>query len=141
MSGDTVQRAGGPPQAVPPHSPAEARRRVQTLLHQCFCPADEMLWDDIVLADALLVTSELVTNAVRHAGGLTGFAAEVTDGGLRLSVEDACDDLPQVRAAPASGRPRCHGHGWPLVQRVASRVAVRTLPGGGKRITVLVPLV
>jgi anti-sigma regulatory factor (Ser/Thr protein kinase) len=140
MSGETIRLGSALAVTVPPRTAAEARERVEALLHECFCSPHEALGDDIVIADALLVTSELVTNAVRHAGGLTGFEAEVTESGLRLSVEDADDGLPELREPLTVDRPRCCGHGWRLVQRLAARVDIRPQPSGGKRITVLVPL-
>lgn len=77
-----------------PANAADARDAVMRLLTTQFCgPVSEGLAADVVVADALLVTSELVTNAVRHGGGITGFAAELTDEGLRLTVMDASREL------------------------------------------------
>nr|WP_249924634.1 hypothetical protein [Streptomyces californicus] len=88
-----------------PANAADARDAVMRLLTTQFCgPVSEGLAADVVVADALLVTSELVTNAVRHGGGITGFAAELTDEGLRLTVMDASRELP-VDSADDSARP------------------------------------
>ncbi|MFD5899598.1 hypothetical protein [Streptomyces sp. NPDC060366] len=59
------------------------------LLHSGFCEIDETTLDDVVLADALLVTSEPVTNAPRHGAGITDFAAELARDGPRITVADA----------------------------------------------------
>ncbi|KOU06095.1 hypothetical protein ADK88_16195 [Streptomyces sp. NRRL F-2295] len=123
-----------------PANAADARDAVMRLLTTQFCgPVSEGLAADVVVADALLVTSELVTNAVRHGGGITGFAAELTDEGLRLTVMDASRELP-VDSADDSARPgRIGGYGWPLIRRLSQQVTV-TLQPGGKRIVALIPL-
>lgn len=54
---------------------AEARNFVHDLLHGTGSQVD-----DLALVDALLVTTELVTNAQRHGGGLTGFTAQIVEG-------------------------------------------------------------
>ncbi|MGW7103205.1 ATP-binding protein [Streptomyces sp. NPDC054883] len=90
-------------------------------------------------ADILLVTSELVTNAFRHGGGLTGFAAGLGRGTVTLTVSDASDDVPRTASthhAMSEG-----GFGWQLVCLLADQVAVTLLPDGGKSIRVRLPLV
>ncbi|MFJ3877075.1 ATP-binding protein [Streptomyces sp. NPDC090077] len=112
---------GGRP-AVPPVSAAAARDRVRELLLLAGVGLD-----GVVAADALLVTSELVTNAIRHGDGVVAFRAAVEDGVLRLSVSDASPRLPAAR----TGTPdRPGGYGWPLVQRLAEHVDCRARPGG-----------
>ncbi|MBM7439533.1 ATP-binding protein [Streptomyces sp. HB132] len=124
-------------QAVP-RTAGEARERVTALLDAAFSDLkNEDL--DVVVADALLVTSELVTNAMRHGRGLTGFRAELVDDGLRLDVEDASPEEPATQVSSASDAFPPGGFGWPLVCRLARHVAVTPRPGG-KQITVLVPL-
>ncbi len=92
-----------------------------------------------VLADALLVTSELVTNAIRHGGGLTAFDLWITGDGLILNVADA-STCPPVTTDPRSReKGQVGGFGWPLVCRLARHVAVTALPDG-KQITVLISL-
>ncbi|WP_322741006.1 ATP-binding protein [Streptomyces hygroscopicus] len=93
--------------------------------------------------DLLLVTSELVSNAIRHGGGLVAFEATPTPAGVRLRVHDHSADIPC--AAYGSGElPSGHeggGYGWPLIIRLARDIAVERCPGGGKTVSVLVPLV
>ncbi|MEU5169727.1 MULTISPECIES: ATP-binding protein [Streptomyces] len=124
-------------QAVP-RTPGEARERVAELLGAAFCDLrNEDL--DVVVADALLVTSELVTNAIRHGRGLTGFRAALVDDGLRLDIEDGSPEQPTTSAPSASDGLTRGGFGWPLVCRLSRHVAISPRPDG-KRITVLVPL-
>jgi anti-sigma regulatory factor (Ser/Thr protein kinase) len=93
------------------------------------------------LVDLQIVVSELVTNAVRHGGGLAGFEAWTTSEGVRLAVHDHSDIVPE--AAYGSGAlpsdHRGNGYGWPLVIRLAREIAVHRRPDGGKTVSVLVP--
>ncbi|MET3987952.1 ATP-binding protein [Streptomyces sp. PvR034] len=104
-----------------PVSAADARARVRALL-----PAGSDL-DGVSVADALLVTSELVSNAIRHGGGVTGFRAGVAGSLLHLSVTDASPLLPVSRTGTVE---RPGGYGWPLVQRLAASVECRAHDGG-----------
>ncbi|MFK0293267.1 ATP-binding protein [Streptomyces sp. NPDC090442] len=106
-----------------PATSAEARDLVDALLRACHQSVDE-----IVVADALLITSELVTNALRHAGGVTGFTARITGGRLEVTVEDASPLRP---SAPVDARDgRVGGYGWSLVHRLATSVAITTTAAG-----------
>ncbi|WNI14461.1 ATP-binding protein [Actinacidiphila sp. ITFR-21] len=117
-----------------PDSAAAARIRVRGLLAGHRAPPDGGLpLEDRVVTDVLLVTSELVTNAIRHGGGVTGFAATVEDGFVCLVVSDASSARP-TRSPAEPGRPG--GYGWPLVCLVADEVTVTPHPGGGKSISV-----
>jgi anti-sigma regulatory factor (Ser/Thr protein kinase) len=106
------------------------------------CRACALTCDAEALEDALLVTSELTTNAILHGGGITGFDVDVDSGCVRVSVSDRSDALP-VAAPPVDddgGHTRSGGRGWPIVCRLARDVRVAELPCGGKRITAVVPL-
>ncbi|MEI5011022.1 ATP-binding protein [Streptomyces sp. PmtA] len=81
-----------------------------------------------VLADALLVTSELVTNALRHGGGVASFTASLSDDTLRISVADRAVEAPHCKRAADGFLPG--GHGWPLVQRLCLSVEIAPSPGG-----------
>ncbi|MET8731761.1 ATP-binding protein [Streptomyces parvus] len=86
--------------------------------------------------DALLVVSELISNADRHGGGLREFAAGVEDGHLWLEVADHSDVLPES-AAPDPLVPG--GFGWSLVRRLSVDTQVRLHTNGdepGKTILV-----
>lgn len=93
------------------------------------------------LTDALLVTSELVTNAMLHGDGVTDFGVAVRGHDLYLTVGDRSSRVPAaVSRTDERGRRRCGGYGWPIVRRLCREVHVATLPQGGKRITAVIPL-
>ncbi len=121
-------RHHGAPPAVT--TPATARRHVTGLLR-----AAGASLDSFTAADALLVTSELVTNAIRHGGGITRFHAALTgDNTLHLTVSDASPHHPALRpAAPG----RAGGFGWPHIQRHTDHVGITPQPEGGKTITTI----
>lgn len=60
------------------------------------CGATGCPYDEEALSDALLVASELTTNAILHGGGITGFDVDVDADGqtVRVSVSDRSDRLP-----------------------------------------------
>ncbi|MGW5398286.1 ATP-binding protein [Streptomyces sp. NPDC003952] len=76
-------------------------------------------WDGRESAeDALLVVSELVTNAALHAHGCEELA--LTSGEtLRIEVLDGVTEQPRPRAVPRPGVPG--GHGLHLVRRLSDR--------------------
>jgi anti-sigma regulatory factor (Ser/Thr protein kinase) len=83
--------------------------------------------------DAELLASELVANAVEHAGGKAiGFAlrCQADGAGQRAVVCEVSDNsnvLPKARdAGPEAER----GHGLMIVAALASASGVRTSPGG-----------
>lgn len=124
--------------AALPTSAAAAREHVDELLRTHFAPGDGASREEIVRADALLVTSELVTNAFRHGEGLTGFSARIRGEELLLSVADASTE-PPVAPSRAPGQYTVGGYGWSMVGRLATDVSV--IPTDtGKRIEVVVPL-
>ncbi|WP_411105266.1 ATP-binding protein [Streptomyces sp. cmx-4-9] len=108
-------------------TPATARRQVTALLRT----AGKDL-ESVAAIDALLVTSELVTNAIRHGGGIIAFHAALTDGILRLTVSDASPHhpIPSPTDHGTSG-----GYGWPLIQRLTDHIDITPHPHGGKTIT------
>ncbi|MGW2651590.1 ATP-binding protein [Streptomyces sp. NPDC001393] len=122
-----------------PCRPADARRTVErAVAERCRAGAS---CGPAAMADALLVTSELTTNAIRHGGGITGFDVAVDSGCVRVSVSDRSDELPvAVPPDDERGHTRTGGRGWPIVCRLSRDVRVAQLPCGGKRITVVVPL-
>ncbi|MFD9418198.1 ATP-binding protein [Streptomyces goshikiensis] len=103
-------------------TPAVARLRVAELLERT-----GISLDSVIAADALMVTTELFTNALRHGGGLTVFRVAITDGALHLSVGDASSRTP-VAHPRTRGRPG--GYGWPLIQQLAEHVTITPLPDG-----------
>lgn len=136
QSSSVADRRGHPR----PCKPAEARRAVERAVNER-CRATHTPCDADTLSDALLVASELTTNAILHGGGITDFHVDVVGPGVRVSVSDRSDELPVVHApVDPHGRRRVGGHGWPIVCRLSRDVRVTDLPSGGKCITALVPL-
>src|SRR5213080_1189554 len=91
-----VRLASGPA-AVP-----AARRQVQAALRAWAVPADP--------ADVVLLTSELVTNAVRHAAGpVITLVVSCSRGQVRVDVHDTSCALPEVADIPADAE-----SGWGL---------------------------
>lgn len=84
----------------------------------------------------LLVVAELVTNAVRHGGGVAGFQLAAGPGTVTVSVKDASPVPPQPR--PFDAR-EPGGLGWHLVQELALEVRVDIGPGG-KTVSAVLPV-
>ncbi|ANS62654.1 hypothetical protein SLINC_0430 [Streptomyces lincolnensis] len=144
---DTTEAAGpalfAPTRAgtSPVTSPATARAHTQRVVCEGWeSPSRRARPEDVI--DLLLVVSELVTNAIRHGGGLAGFEVTPAEDGVRLTVHDHSDVIPDV-ALGNGAFPRGHrgnGYGWPLVIRLAREICVDRRRTGGKTISVLVPL-
>lgn len=85
------------------------------------------------LEDLLLLTSEVVTNAVLHGTPPITLSIEFLDrpSGVRVSVADCHESSPAVRV---SNRAAIAGRGMAVVDAVANRWGVEPLPGGGKTI-------
>jgi len=114
-----------------PASVRQARHAVSAALPTTF-PVE-------VLDELTLVTSELVTNAIRHGtqpsgdGGLIELVLWPADGHYWLAVSDSGDGLPAV-AAPGSDA--CNGRGLLLVDAVSATWAVIARPVHGKSVVV-----
>ena len=78
-------------------------------------------------ADAELIVSELVCNAVRHAGTDIGLTLITRREGLRLEVSDSSTRPIRPRIATPSDE---GGRGLALVDALASHHGVRNSPGG-----------
>ncbi len=78
---------------------------------------------------AVLLVSELVTNAVRHAADSAAVTLELTSAGtwLRMEVRDADPNGPQPRTPAAFDE---SGFGFILVDALADKWGVRQLPAG-----------
>ncbi|MFE5627356.1 ATP-binding protein [Streptomyces virginiae] len=102
----------------------QAREQARRVLADCGAPA-------VLVADVLTVVSELVANAIRHAGGVTGFDIHRRAGLIVIEVSDRSLRLPHPRPQPADGPGR---FGWRLVKTLAPTVFIR-FRRGGKTIT------
>jgi anti-sigma regulatory factor (Ser/Thr protein kinase) len=69
-----------------------------------------------VIDDASLMTSELMSNAVRHGVGVVNLRIEVKDGLLHVSVHDESREAPVMNAANDSDS---GGRGMWIVQSLA----------------------
>jgi anti-sigma regulatory factor (Ser/Thr protein kinase) len=94
----------------------QARRFVSGLVAQY---GDEMLE-----ADAEIVTGELAANAVLHACSPFTVTVSPTRAGVRIAVRDSVP-LPADSALLVGP-----GHGLSVVARIADRLAVQPVPGG-----------
>ncbi|RAJ39966.1 anti-sigma regulatory factor (Ser/Thr protein kinase) [Kitasatospora sp. SolWspMP-SS2h] len=136
------------PSAPMVRTAAHAREALSGLLRAAGASAE-------VEMQAHLVATELVTNANRHAGGITGFHARIEGAGaatrakpsgvgrpgrLRIEVEDADARVPHADEGALTDVERWGGRGWALVLKLCSSVDVVALPEGGKRISTTVDL-
>jgi anti-sigma regulatory factor (Ser/Thr protein kinase) len=94
----------------------EARRHAEDFLRGCVPPLPP-----ITAQNALVVVSELVTNAVRHAPGPCTLELSESGAELVIAVSDTSTVPPHPRTPDmAVGG----GFGWHLVARFADRVEV-----------------
>jgi anti-sigma regulatory factor (Ser/Thr protein kinase) len=88
---------------------AEARRHVREAIEAWGTPVDSYL--------AALLTSELVTNAIRYAGGPVKLFVTCSAGHLRVYVHDTSPELPALLDTPADAE---DGRGLMLVASLAT---------------------
>jgi anti-sigma regulatory factor (Ser/Thr protein kinase) len=106
--------------ATGPAAAAGARSQVRAAIWAWDVPADP----DI----AVLLTSELVTNAIRHApGGTIALAISCSSGQLRVEVHDTSRFLPVPQDAPADAEA---GRGLTLVATLAADWGFYRTPAG-----------
>jgi hypothetical protein len=104
-----------------PASPAVARAYSDHVLAEKGCSDD-------VRADARLVVSELVTNAVLHARTTIELNVFVGDDALRIEVSDQGRDRPQIWAHDGTS-----GRGLPILEALVQSWGVLDL-GSGKTV-------
>jgi DNA-binding NarL/FixJ family response regulator len=108
-------------------SPGEARRLVRGALASSLASSA----DDELLDSATLLVSELVTNAVVHAGSEVDVVVRIDGSCLRVEVSDTSDVAPRMQAPTPD---ETSGRGLPLVEALASRWGVAARPAGGKSV-------
>lgn len=141
VAGGDGARGGVPQSQVAVTSAASARQFARDVVRERWDRPGRRASEEAVI-DLLLVVSELVTNAIRHGGGIAGFEVTPTREGVRLSVHDYSDVVPAVAYGPGA-LPHGHvgnGYGWPLIIRLARDIGIERRSQGGKTISVLVPL-
>ncbi|WP_326773081.1 ATP-binding protein [Streptomyces sp. NBC_01445] len=87
--------------------------------------------------DLLLLVSELVTNARRHAGSVTALHLNADRRHIHVTVDDPSPAHPQDRSTDLSGG--AGGIGWPMIRRLARTLTIHPQPGGGKSIHATLP--
>ena len=114
LRGNSVQLATGPAAA------AEARSQVRAAIGAWGAPVDQDL--------AVLLTSELVTNAIRHEIGPTITLAIACSGDeLRVDVHDTSRAWPMLEDAPADAET---GRGLMLVATLSAEWGYYRTPAG-----------
>ena len=123
------------------HQPAQTHLTAQTQLTpgpsapgraRAFLTETCRRWhaEDFV-TDAALVVSELVTNAVRHAGTEMRLGLELRDGMLTVRVHDHGPGLPRLIPPAERG---FGGQGLAIVVQLAQAWGVAVEDGGGKAV-------
>ena len=102
-----------------PLAPARARRQVRAAIYAWDIPVEE--------TTAVLLTSELVTNAIRHEAGDTVRLVISTGGQFRVEVHDTSCFLPVPVAGPADTET---GRGLILVASLATQWGFYPTPAG-----------
>ncbi|MFF8271382.1 ATP-binding protein [Streptomyces sp. NPDC016562] len=85
----------------------------------------------------VLVVSELVTNALRHAGGTCTLNLTAHPDSIEVAVHDPSPQAPLMRTPDLNGG--TGGFGWPMVNRLARATSVTRRPSGGKTVRALLP--
>jgi anti-sigma regulatory factor (Ser/Thr protein kinase) len=104
-------------------SAGEARRFVCDVLRDRGLPTDE------VLDAAVLLTSELVTNAVLYSAGTINVDVDLDLSAIRVEVADTSGESPAPRDAVSEAT---SGRGLHLVEALARAWGVERQPDDGK---------
>ncbi|MGW0969984.1 ATP-binding protein [Streptomyces sp. NPDC002516] len=110
-----------------PRAPAVARRLTRDVL------AGRPEWDDDRVHEALLVVSELVTNAVVHALPPVVLQLQLDpEPGIALRVHVTDGGPGSVPEAATESDPEEHGRGLPVIGTLTDRSGIRAMdsPGG-----------
>lgn len=81
--------------------------------------------------DALLIASELATNAITHARSACQLRLSLTSSALRIDVSDSGAGTPEPQRVSQT---REHGRGLHLVAALTTAWGLEAGPGGGKRV-------
>lgn len=111
-------------------SATHARESVRDFLEGLVHPIPAEAADTVIL-----VVSELVTNALRHAGGTCTLDLTAYPDSLEVAEHDHSPQAPRMRTPDLNGG--TGGFGWPMVNRLARATAVISRPSGGKTVSAL----
>ncbi|MEV6734291.1 ATP-binding protein [Streptomyces sp. NPDC051364] len=113
-----------------PFDISAARRARQATIRFLHSARDHGLPVRPAAADAaVLIVTELVTNAVRHTDGPCSLDLVLHEGLLDIDVTDTSSAPPEPRPAHLNGT---GGWGWILVRHMACDVSVMPTSTGGK---------
>lgn len=118
-----AEGAGGPDRELVLEAHPRSAGRARAYVAQRVMPVASQAATDA----AVLLTSELVTNAVLHARGDVHLSVELTSDEVRIEVVDSSPTSPAVQTprVDATG-----GRGLILVQSMSKRWGSRLVPGG-----------
>ncbi|MFB7103451.1 MULTISPECIES: ATP-binding protein [Streptomyces] len=111
-----------------PWAAAEARREMHGLVADALLAGKAV--GEVTEADAMLVVSELVTNAVRHAGGGCSVDLTLRPDAMDIDVSDQSREPPHPRSPSSDGD---GGYGWGIIARLTSELTVMC-HGSGKTV-------
>lgn len=124
---EATGREAAPDLVCRPVAAAEARSAARTFLDGLSPQAG------VRVAESLLImVSELVTNALRHAGGVLEVRFSSTPVSLHVAVDDPSPVWPRRRTPDLTGQ--TGGFGWAMVTKLADGLVVRPRRGGGKTV-------
>ncbi|WP_327179578.1 ATP-binding protein [Streptomyces sp. NBC_01335] len=106
-----------------PEAPSHARRATVAFLHRTRPALAPERHDDV-----LLIVSELVTNAVRHASGPSALILTTTAGTLDIAVTDCSCVVPAARVPDLTDG--TGGMGLHIAEDLGARVFTEPLPDG-----------
>jgi len=109
---------------------ARCRGLTQRALRAWFGPAGAP--ECRAVTDALLLVSEVVTNAATHGGAVSELRLDGTDRALWVQVRDTSPRRPRPHGPHRAGHPS--GHGLYLLDRLATRWGSVPQASGGKTV-------
>ena len=105
-------------------APGDAPRAARTAIARC---CEQARTGPECVENAVLLTSELVTNALRHGTGSVRVGCDADRATVRIEIGDSSRRRPTVRAADPDDE---SGRGMLLVDALASAWGVTDTPGG-----------